>query len=181
CRRRSRILGIHTFYIEFQSSMTLGFPPVARRSLPCRGAGVYRSFMRLAWIVRGIGRDMACAAMLLAPLAYAPTTYPLIPLPRQITGVEEVPLSSVTVECTGCDAEDAFAANDLRETFTDRGVPTGTGLRVVLRGLGEHPDASFTEEMRAEGYTIRYAAKTLTLTGATAEGLFYAAQTAKQM
>ena len=124
---------------------------------------------------------MACAALLVAPAVYAQTTYHLIPLPRQIAGVEEVPLSSVTVECTGCDAEDTFAANDLRETLTERGIATGDGLRIVLRRLGEHPDASFTEEMRAEGYTIRYAAKTLTLTGATAEGLFYAAQTAKQM
>jgi len=124
---------------------------------------------------------MGCAALLLGPVGYAQTAYHLIPVPRQITGVEQVPLSSVAVECTGCDAEDTFAANDLRETLTNRGVPTGPGLRIVLRRLAEHPDASFTEEMRAEGYTIRYAAKTLTLTGATAEGLFYAAQTAKQM
>ncbi len=121
------------------------------------------------------------AALLFTPVVYAQTTYHLIPMPRQITGVEQVPLNSVTVECTGCDAEDTFAANDLRETLAERGIPTGAGLRIVLRRLAEHPDASFTEEMRAEGYTIRYAAKTLTLTGATAEGLFYAAQTAKQM
>lgn len=124
---------------------------------------------------------MACAALLLAPLGNAQTTYHLIPMPRQITDAEEVSLSSVTVVCTGCDAEDAFAANDLRETLADRGIPTGTGLRIVLHRLAQHPDESFTEEMRAEGYTIRYAGKTLTLTGATAAGLFYAAQTAKQM
>jgi hypothetical protein len=124
---------------------------------------------------------LACAALLFAPIIHAQATYHLIPMPRQITGVEQVPLSSVTVACAGCDTEDTFAANDLRETLTDRGIPTGVGLRIVLRRLAEHPDESFTEEMRAEGYTIRYAAKTLTLTGATAEGLFYAAQTAKQM
>jgi hexosaminidase len=138
---------------------------------------VYRSFMRFG----SIASVLACAALLLAPSVYSQTPYHLIPLPRQITGVEQVPVSSVTVLCTGCDAEDTFAANDLRETLADRGVPTGVGLRIVLHRLAEHPDASFTEEMRAEGYTIRYAAKTLTLTGATAAGLFYAAQTAKQM
>jgi hexosaminidase len=137
--------------------------------------------MRLALIVGGIARGLTCATLLFAPLVYAQTAYHLIPMPREITGVEQVPLNSVTVECAGCDAEDLFAANDLRETLADRGIPTGVGLRIVLRRLAEHPDASFTEEMRAEGYTIRYAAKTLTLTGATAEGLFYAAQTAKQM
>ena len=54
----------------------------------------------------------------LLPLYYAQTTYHLIPMPRQITGVEQVPVNSVTVVCTGCDAEDTFAANDLRETLT---------------------------------------------------------------
>ena len=155
---------------------SLRFPSMAR-SLPCCGAGVYRSFMRLGSIARGL----ACAALLLASVVFAQTTYHLIPMPRQITGVEQVPVNSVTVVCTGCDAEDTFAANDLRETLRDRGVPTGAGLRIVMRRLAEHPDASFTEEMRAEGYTIRYGAKTLTLTGASAAGLFYAAQTAKQM
>jgi hexosaminidase len=148
-----------------------------RLSLPCCGAGVYRSFMRFG----STASILACAALLLAPVVKAQTPYHLIPLPRQITGVEQLPVSSVTVVCTGCDAEDTFAANDLRETLTDRGLPTGAGLRIVLRRLAEHPDARFTEEMRAEGYTIRYAAKTLTLTGETAAGLFYAAQTAKQM
>jgi hexosaminidase len=128
-----------------------------------------------------IARVLACAVLLLAPTLYAQTIPHLIPMPREIAGVEEVPVSSVSVVCAGCDAEDTFAANDLRETLADRGVPTGAGLKIVLRRLAEHPDASFTEEMRAEGYTVRYEAKTLTLTGATAAGVFYAAQTAKQM
>jgi len=128
-----------------------------------------------------IARVLACAVLLLAPTVKAQTTLHLIPMPRQITGTEEVPVSSVTVVCASCDADDTFAANDLRETLAARGVPAGAGLRIVLRSLAEHPDASFTEEMRGEGYTIRYAAKTLTLTGATGAGVFYAAQTAKQM
>jgi hexosaminidase len=100
--------------------------------------------------------------------------------------VQEVPLSSATVVCTGCDDEDEFTASDLRETLADRNVPTGgtstsTGLRIILHRLAQHPDLSFTDEMRAEGYTIHYADHTLTLTGATAAGLFYAAQTTKQL
>jgi hexosaminidase len=128
-----------------------------------------------------IASVLACASLLLAPAVYAQTTLHLIPMPREIGGVEEVPLTSATVMCAGCDVEDAFAADDLRATLADRGVGAGADLRIVLQRLAGHPDASFTEEMRAEGYTIRYAAKTLTLTGATAAGLFYAAQTAKQM
>jgi hexosaminidase len=151
--------------------------PLAASSLPCQAAGVYRSSMRLA----PLATLLACSALLLAPLGNAQTTLHLIPMPRQITDVQEVSLSSVTVVCTGCDADDAFAASDLRETLADRGIPTGSGLRIVLHRLAQHPDESFTEEMRGEGYTIRYASNTLTLTGATGAGLFYAAQTAKQM
>ena len=124
---------------------------------------------------------MACAALLPASGIIAQTTVHLIPMPREITDVQEIPVSSVTVVCTGCDAEDTFAANDLRETLADRGVAAGSGLRIVMHRLAGHPDERFTEEMRAEGYTIRYAGHTLTLTGATGAGLFYAAQTAKQM
>ena len=151
--------------------------PLGAASLPCEAAGVYRSSMRLV----PFATLTACTALLLAPLVKAQTTLHLIPMPRQVTDVQQVPLNSVTVVCTGCDAEDAFAASDLRETLADRGIPTGTGLRIVLHRLAQHPDESFSEEMRAEGYTIRYASKTLTLTGATGAGLFYAAQTAKQM
>jgi hypothetical protein len=54
-------------------------------------------------------------------------------------------------------------------------------VHVVLQRLGQHPDASFTDAMRSEGYTIKFADNTLTLTGATGAGIFYAAQTVKQM
>lgn len=124
---------------------------------------------------------VACAALLQSPETNAQSTVHLIPMPRQIADVQEVPLSSVTVVCVGCDAADEFAASDLRETLADRGVPVGSGLRIVMRRLAGHPDASFTEAMRAEGYTIRYTGRTLTLTGDTSAGLFYAAQTAKQL
>jgi len=151
-------------------------PCPVRLSLPCCGAGVYRYVMRFGFLAR----VLACSALLLPPAVTAQTTLHLIPMPRQVTGVEAVPVSSATVVCTGCDAEDTFAANDLRATMTERGIAAGSGLRIVLQRMGR-PDETFTPEMQAEGYTIRYAANTLTLTGATAAGVFYAAQTAKQM
>ena len=108
----------------------------------------------------------------------------LIPMPRQITGQVDLPVENgVDVVCEACDADDLFAASDLRHTFAERGLPTANpaGLRIVLQRLAQHPDATFTQPMRAEGYTITFASNTLTLTGDTAEGVFYAAQTAKQM
>ncbi len=54
-------------------------------------------------------------------------------------------------------------------------------MRITLQRLAQHPDPTFTAEMRPEGYTIASTPSTLTLTGATAAGLFYAAQTVKQL
>ncbi|MGC9197813.1 MAG: family 20 glycosylhydrolase [Acidobacteriaceae bacterium] len=133
--------------------------------------------------MRSLARAAAllCAASLLAPFSYAQSDLHLIPMPRQIAGVQVVSVSSVSVLCPGCSGADAFTAADLLRSLKDRGVPNGRGLRIVLHRLARYPDASFTPEMRAEGYTIHYAAHTLTLTGASSAGLFYAAQTAKQM
>ncbi len=115
-----------------------------------------------------------------APLpSLAQGTLHLIPMPREVTAKGDQPIAGVQVICQGGDAEDNFAAADLRQTLAERGIPTsgGTGLRVVLQRGGR----DFSAPMQAEGYTVTYAPGTLTLTGATAAGVFYAAQTAKQL
>jgi hypothetical protein len=102
-------------------------------------------------------------------------------MPREVSFKGDQPVNGVTVECPNCGEEDQFAASDLRNELAARGVRSGTGLRIVLERLGQHPDAAFTEAMRPEGYTIVSAPGVLTLTGATGAGVFYAAQTVKQM
>ncbi len=114
----------------------------------------------------------------------APSPLHLIPMPREVSLKGDQPVTGVTVECPNCGAEDQFAASDLRDELASRGVPAGNGLRIVLERLGQHPDASFTPAMHAEGYTIVSSGSSsgvLTLTGATGSGVFYAAQTVKQM
>jgi hexosaminidase len=146
--------------------------------LPCQTARVYRYSMR----PRSIATLLACTTSLLAPFAAAQSPLHLIPLPRQIVQLPDQPLTNgVTVVCSACGPEDAFTASDLSQTLSTRGIPTGTSLHIVLHRLAQYPDPSFVEEMRPEGYIIHYASGTLTLTGATAAGLFYAAQTAKQL
>ncbi len=148
------------------------FPPPAlcMTSNPLR---VYRNCMRL--------RHLA-SALLTLPLALSAQTAPhLIPVPRELHAKPDQPLpNGVTIICTGCDADDQFAADDLRQTLADRGLLTrnGAGLRITLQ---RHAIADFNPAQKPEGYTIASAPGTLTLTGATAEGVFYAAQTAKQM
>jgi hexosaminidase len=103
-------------------------------------------------------------------------------MPRQISALPDQPLTNgVTIVCTACDADDQFAADDLRQNLADRGIPTSGSLRIVLQRLASHPDPTFTDAMKPEGYTIAFADNTLTLTGATPEGVFYAAQTAGQL
>ncbi|HEY5381068.1 MAG TPA: family 20 glycosylhydrolase [Acidobacteriaceae bacterium] len=131
--------------------------------------------MRFVTLVAFVG--LTAAAVAQAP----PSPLHLIPMPNEVTFKADLPVTGVTIECPNCGSEDQFAADDLRDTLASRGVPAGHGLRIVLQRLGQHPDASFTDAMRPEGYTVSYADGTLTLTGATASGVFYAAQTAKQM
>jgi hypothetical protein len=102
-------------------------------------------------------------------------------MPREVSYKSDQPVAGVTVDCPNCSAEDEFAAGDLRDALAARGIPAGDGLHIILQRVGQHPDASFTDAMRPEGYTVAYVNNTLTLTGATASGVFYAAQTAKQM
>ena len=115
-------------------------------------------------------------------LAGAQSPLHLIPAPREVTAKGDQPLSGgVQIVCNGCDSEDTFAASDLRQTLAERGINTsGSGLRVVLT-RGKAGAAGFTPGMQEEGYTITSSPGTLTLTGASAAGIFYAAQTAKQL
>ena len=115
--------------------------------------------------------------------AAAQSSLHLIPIPHEVTPKGDQAISGgVEIVCNGCDAEDNFAASDLRATLAERGISTsGSGLKVVLQRLGRGQERSFTADMQAEGYTITSAPGTLTLTGATAAGVFYAAQTAKQL
>ncbi len=123
--------------------------------------------------------------LLATSFAYAQTPrLPLIPMPREVHAKGDQPVTGgVEVVCASCDADDAFAAEDLRQTLAERGIPTASrgGLRVVLQRVAQHPNPAFTPAMQAEGYTISSTPGTLTLTGATAEGVFYATQTAKQL
>ncbi len=109
----------------------------------------------------------------------------LIPMPREVRAGTAVPLpNGVRVVCTGCAAADQFAADELQQALELRGVQAKAAngfLIELVRASGGGLPAGFDEAMRAEGYTISATAKSLVVTGATAEGLFYGAQTAKQM
>src|SRR5206468_5920146 len=75
---------------------------------------LYRRFMRLRLLP---------AALIVLSLGVFAQTPQLIPVPREYHAKADVPLPhGVQIVCTNCDAEDQFAANDLRETLSQRGV-----------------------------------------------------------
>ena len=50
-------------------------------------------------------------------------TLPLIPQPKEVRQISEVPLSAgIAIEVPGNDAEDKFAAQDLQETLASWGI-----------------------------------------------------------
>src|SRR5580704_12741243 len=92
------------------------------------------------------------AALLAVPLALSAQTPHLIPVPREYQARPDQPLpNGVQITCTGCDADDQFAANDLRQSLSDRGITTGnaSGLRIVLH----RADTGLPDAARPEGYT----------------------------
>ena len=134
----------------------------------------------------GVTRATRMIALLFAltPFSLAQSPLHLIPIPREISNPGSSSLrEGVKILCAGCapGSEDQFAAADLAAAFQSRNIPTTGGFRIELTRLAAHPVASFTEEMKPEGYVIASAPGSLTVTAATGEGLFYGVQTVKQL
>ena len=117
----------------------------------------------------------------------------LIPAPVSITSGALVPLSrTVGIDGLGSD-DDKFAARDLAETLTERGLRATVGgsagyqisfLRLdspaARRELAEHK-IEFSDAMKPEGYVLIAEKDETKIVAATASGLFYGAQTLKQL
>ncbi|MEO6910782.1 MAG: beta-N-acetylhexosaminidase [Edaphobacter sp.] len=121
----------------------------------------------------------------LTTLASAQSPLKLIPMPREVHATADQPLThGVRIVCASpCAVEDKFAADDLSTTLQERNISSASpaGFAIELTRLAHHPVANFTAEMKPEGYVITASHNMLTVTAATAEGLFYGAQTVKQM
>src|SRR5271168_2478777 len=126
-------------------------------------------------------------SLLLAVATFASAQSPLrlIPIPREVHATVTEPLAhGVRVVCSApCANEDQFAADDLAAALLARNIPVteASGFPIELTRLANRPDAKFTDEMKAEGYILTTTTTGLTVVGATAEGVFYGAQTAKQL
>ena len=138
-------------------------------------------------------RVFALAALVGLPMALtAQNPLYLVPQPREARMEREVSLSRGVEVVIPRDSSDAFAARDLRDALREGGVPIATrsgSARIVLlrsssaaaTALMTRTHTAFGQEMNDEGYLLVPDGTTLSVIGATAPGVFYGAQTAKQL
>jgi hypothetical protein len=114
-----------------------------------------------------------------------------IPMPREEQPGKVLPLARGILIRTGSrDAEDRFTAEDLRATLKERGIPSRPSGPVVELLRTNTPSGrarlaaghiSFDPAMHDEGYVILSRPRGLAIIAATGAGLFYGAQTVKQL
>ena len=133
---------------------------------------------------------------LLALLALLPTVAAaqaprLIPAPREFTAGTAVPLKGAVAVVAGADKNDKFAAADVAATLKERGLKAAAPAALTVQLLrASTPEAkallarhklAFTDEMKDEGYVVVAEPKSIKVVAASAAGVFYGAQTVKQL
>jgi hypothetical protein len=145
-------------------------------------------------------RRTLASLLALAGSAAAQNPAPLlIPMPREIRPAADQPLTAgLQITCSApCDAEDAFAIDDLKASLAARSVAVNNSspVNILVTRYGsplsqsiykeslppESSDLPMPDAMKAEGYAIIPDGKGLAITAASAEGIFYALQTVKQL
>ena len=108
----------------------------------------------------------------------------LVPAPHECTAVKSVALGSAGVRVVSDkNAADEFAARDLEESLKERGVAVGRENAAIIR-LERISKARAKEQFEKpeEGYAIApVSARALAISAETDAGVFYGAQTAKQL
>jgi hexosaminidase len=124
----------------------------------------------------------------------APSLIPapaLIPMPREYHSTGQVSLArGVSVRASGTDADDKFAAQDLAASLAERGIKSSAGGFAIVLLRSQNPQSAallkeeklaFDPSMNGEGYVLFVRAHSATVIGASSAGVFYGAQTLKQM
>jgi hypothetical protein len=144
--------------------------------------------MRLTPIVLALSVTLGASAL-------AQTDLHLIPQPREmrVEGAAASVARGITI-ARPANAEDRFAASDLTAALKDRGVrvvtgDAGPGIHIALmradaaaaKSLLRRHSLAIDPAMRDEGYVIVPDGNRLVVIGATSAGVFYGAQTVKQL
>ena len=132
------------------------------------------------------------ATVVTASVAFAQRPLLLVPQPREAKLDRTITLTRGISIATPSDSEDAFAARELRQSLQDAGVPVARGggsasvqlLRAnsaAAKALLAKTHTEFSPAMQDEGYVIVNSGSMISVIGATAPGVFYGAQTLKQL
>jgi hexosaminidase len=133
-------------------------------------------------------------SVVLAPTSSAQTDLHLIPQPREMRVEGSVSVTNGITIGRPVNAEDRFAALDLANTLKDRGIrvvtgESGPGPRVVLmradasgaQAVLRRHSLTLDPAMNDEGYVITPDGGRIVVIAATSAGVFYGAQTVKQI
>ncbi|HMG13259.1 MAG TPA: glycoside hydrolase family 20 zincin-like fold domain-containing protein, partial [Gemmatimonadaceae bacterium] len=139
-------------------------------------------------------RALVLLSVLLAAPSAAQTDLRLIPQPREMHVEGSVSLPNGLTVARPASAEDRFAALDLANALKERGIrvvtgDAGPGPRVVLlradastaKSLLRRHSLTLDPAMKEEGYVIIPDGNRLVVIGTTSAGVFYGAQTVKQI
>jgi hypothetical protein len=137
---------------------------------------------------------LALSAVAQKPAATAPACadLKLVPAVRECTAVDKIPIGSKAISIRYDQQEDELAAKDLEQSLKERGVRVATGLPLGIslvradaasgRTLLASRHLSWDSAMHDEGYVILPDSRAgLAIIGQSAAGLFYGAQTVKQL
>ena len=136
---------------------------------------------------------MACAAqgVFAQPAASGCADLHLVPAPRECKAVEKVPATALSVHLTSEDAEDRFTEKDLKGALEVAGVKlSAEGTPIVLeraqseqaKELLRKHEITFDSALHDEGYVlVPDGRKGLAVIAESSAGLFYGAQTVKQL
>jgi hypothetical protein len=143
---------------------------------------------------------IAARRCILVVIAFAVTGSPLraaddphlIPKPRETTAGDLVPLAKSVAISAAANEDDRFTAKDLADVLKARGVRVAAGeagFRISLlrldtptaRRVLEDNKITFRDDMKPEGYVLLTTKDGAAVVAASGAGLFYGAQTLKQL
>jgi hypothetical protein len=138
---------------------------------------LYSSLISFVFLCAGAGA--------IAQTSAAPTCadLKLVPAVRKCTAVKSVAIGSGVRVVSDRNAEDEFAAKDLEESLKDRGIAVGRANAAIIRLERISKErAKERFEKPEEGYALSPAsARELVISAGTDAGVFYGAQTVKQL
>jgi len=116
----------------------------------------------------------------------------LVPVPREYQGRQDISLThGIAVSAPGGYKDDKFAARDLADDLKQRGVvvSSAAATRIYLlrdtsvagKNALSRAKAAMDQAMGDEGYVLFTSGRNIYVVGHSASGVFYGAQTAKQL